>query len=139
MKSTAGLPGVDNFGDHSGTGAGPVTSVANFMPGLGNGGGSAAPPSPLSGLVSPANVTPNKNDFVGGFGGPGGDGHTGMNYYGSQQAPIGSAGKPLTTGYSLDPAGNRPNDPAVNSVRRNMNTMWGTSGAISQKKWGDEM
>jgi hypothetical protein len=62
-----------------------------------------------------------------------------MNYSGSQQAPIGSAGKTLTAGYSLDPAGNRPNDPAVNSVRRNMNTMWGNSGAISTKKWGDEM
>jgi hypothetical protein len=105
------------------------------MPGLGNGSTSAAPPSPLSGLGSPANVTPNKNDF-GAFGG---DSHAGMAYPGSHQAPIGSAGKTLSAGYSLDPSSNRSNDPAVNSVRRNMNTMWGNSGAISSKKWGDEM
>jgi len=136
LKSSATLPGgVDNFGDHSSAGSGPGAS-SNFIPGLGN-GNTGAPPSPMSGLVSPANVTPNKNDFVGGFGGPGGD--TGMAYTGPQQAPIGSAGKNLTVGYSLDSLANRPNDPAVNSVRRNMNTMWGNTGAISTKKWGDEM
>merc|ERR1711902_271018 len=100
LKSTGG---VDNFGDS--TGINTATSGVNFMPGLGNRGSSTATPTPLSGLGSPANVTPNKNDFVSGFGG---DGHTGMNYSGSQ-ASIGSAGKTLTTGYSLDPVGNRPN------------------------------
>lgn len=137
LKSTAALPGgVDNYGEHSNNVPGSGAST-NFMPGLGNGGNSGAPPSPMSGLVSPANVTPNKNDFVGGFGGPGGD--AGINYSGPHQAPIGSAGKNLTVGYSLDSVANRPNDPAVNSVRRNMNTMWGNSSGISTKKWGDEM
>ena len=97
---------------------GGVTTSGNFMAGLGNGGSSGAPPSPLSGLGSPANVTPNKNDFTGGFGGPGGD--SGINFPGSQQAPIGSAGKNMSMGYSMESVGNRPNDSAVNSVRRNM-------------------
>ena len=88
------------------------------MAGLGNGGNSGAPPSPLSGIGSPANVTPSKSDFVTGFGGPGGD--SGINFSVSQQAPIGSSGKNLPMGYSMDSVGNRPNDPAVNAVRRNM-------------------
>jgi hypothetical protein len=116
LKSTAALPGVETFGDPSGIA--PGTSSANFMAGLGNGGNSGAPPSPLSGIGSPANVTPNKSDFVTGFGGPGGD--SGINFSGSQQAPIGSSGKNLPMGYSMDSVGNRPNDPAVNAVRRNM-------------------
>jgi hypothetical protein len=136
LKSTVALPSsVDTFGEHSVTATG--TSSANFIHGLGNGGTSGAPPSPLSGLGSPANITPSKNDFIGGFGGPGGD--AGMNFSVSQQAPIGSAGKNLGPGYALDSAGGRSNDPAVNSVRRNMNAMWGNSGSISTKKWGDEM
>ena len=113
LKSTATLPGVDNFADQAG-----VATSGNFMAGLGNGGSSGAPPSPLSGLGSPANVTPNKNDFTGGFGGPAGD--SGINFPGSQQAPIGSAGKNMSMGYSMESVGNRPNDSAVNSVRRNM-------------------
>ena len=117
LKSTVALPSsVDTFGEHSVTATG--TSSANFIHGLGNGGTSGAPPSPLSGLGSPANITPSKNDFIGGFGGPGGD--AGMNFSVSQQAPIGSAGKNLAPGYALDAAGGRTNDPAVNSVRRNM-------------------
>merc|ERR1719510_2177603 len=137
LKSTAALPGVETFGDQSGIAAG--TSSANFMAGLGNGGNSAAPPSPLSGIGSPVNVTPSKSDFVTGFGGPVG-GDSGINFSGSQQqAPIGSSGKNLPMGYSMDSVGNRPNDPAVNAVRRNMNTMWGNSSGISTKKWGDEM
>jgi len=126
------------MGEHTGSSA-QGSSVATFMPGLGTGGGSAAPSSPLSGLGSPANITPNKSDFVSTFGGPGGDGHAGMAYSGSQQAPIGSAGKALTSGYSLDPTGGRAPDQAINSVRRNMNTMWGNSNAISTKKWSDEI
>merc|ERR1719510_175835 len=128
LKSTAALPGVETFGDQSGIATG--TSSVNFMAGLGNGGNSAAPPSPLSGIGSPANVTPSKSDFVTGFGGPVG-GDSGINFSGSQQqAPIGSSGKNLPMGYSMDSVGNRPNDPAVNAVRRNMNTMWGNSSGI---------
>lgn len=127
LKSTSGGGGLDGFGEHNG----PGQVLNNLMSGMGNG----ASLSPLSGVnITPqSNVTtPNKNsEFGGGYHGPVG-----------AVGDMGSAGKGLTAttgGYSLDPNITRTNDPAVNSVRRNMNTMWGNSNSISSKKWNEDM